>query len=87
MDEIIIDCGEMTTRNSANAYLETVFGWSEGSVSDAENLLWLLQSIEDPVEITFEDVDLLDIKLGDYAEEILSAFEQAESTNDNIKLV
>lgn len=87
MEEIIIDCGEMTSRSSANAYLETLFGWGDGSVSDSDSLLELLQSIEEPTEITFEDVDLLDINLGDYAEEILAAFEQAESTNENIKLV
>lgn len=87
MEEIIIDCGEMTGRALANTYLESIFGWSDGSVTDGDSLLELLQSIEVATEITFEDVDLLDINLGDYAEEILTAFEQAESTNENIKLV
>lgn len=87
MEEIIIDCGEMTNREVANSYLESVFGWGDGSVTDADTLLELLQSIDEPTEITFEDVDLLDINLDDYAEEILAAFEQAESTNENIKLV
>lgn len=87
MEEIIIDCGEMTSRALANSYLDNVFGWSDGSVSDADSLLELLQSIEEPTEITFEDVDLLDINLDEYGAEILAAFEQAESTNENIKLV
>ncbi len=86
MNEIIIDCGEMTNKASANAYLENVFGWSE-NVTDADSLLELLLGIEEPVEITFEDVDLLEINLEDYGQEILDAFEQAESSNENIKLV
>lgn len=86
MNEIIIDCGEMTNKVSANAYLENVFGWSE-NVTDADSLLELLLGIEEPVEITFEDVDLLEINLEDYGQEILDAFEQAESSNENIKLV
>ncbi len=87
MDDIIIECSEMTSEDSANRYLEDLFGWPEDSINDSSALLDLLSSIAEPCEITFEDVDLLEINLGDYGEEILDAFEQAESNNDNIKLV
>ena len=52
-----------------------------------DTLLEYLLSIEDSTEITFEDVDLLEINLGDYGQEILDTFEQAEQSNENIKLI
>ena len=76
MEEIVIDCGEMATKAMAHSYLEGVF-----------NLEEYLLSIEDSTEITFEDVDLLEINLGDYGQEILDTFEQAEQSNENIKLI
>jgi len=87
MDDIIIECSEMDSVQSANRYLCDLFGWREDSVSDAESLLEMLQSIAEPCEITFEDEDLLEVNLGDYGDEILDAFEQAENTNENIRLV
>lgn len=87
MDDIIVECSEMDSEESANSYLCDLFGWPEGSISDASTLLEMLQSIAEPCEITFEDADLLEVNLGDYGEEILDAFEQAEGSNDNIKLI
>ena len=80
MDEIVIDCGEMATKAMAHSYLED-------SITDMDTLLEYLLSIEDSTEITFEDVDLLEINLGEYGQEILDTFEQAEQSNENIKLV
>ena len=59
----------------------------EDSITDMDTLLEYLLSIEDSTEITFEDVDLLEINLGEYGQEILDTFEQAEQSNENIKLV
>ncbi len=87
MEEILIDCTEMATKALAHAYLESVFGLEEDSINDMDALLEHLLGIEEPVEITFEDVDFLEINLGDYGEEILATFEQPEASNDNIKLV
>lgn len=85
MEEIVIDCGEMATKAMAHSYLEGVFNLEEDSITDT--LLEYLLSIEDSTEITFEDVDLLEINLGEYGQEILDTFEQAEQSNENIKLV
>ena len=59
----------------------------QDSITDTDTLLEYLLSIEDSTEITFEDVDLLEINLGEYGQEILDTFEQAEQSNENIKLV
>ena len=87
MEEIVIDCGEMATKAMAHSYLEGVFNLDEGSITDMDTLLEYLLAVEDSTEITFEDVDLLDINLGDYGQEILDTFEQAEQSNENIKLI
>ncbi|MGP1432735.1 MAG: barstar family protein [Catonella sp.] len=87
MEEIVIDCGEMATKAMAHAYLEGVFNWDEDSITDTDTLLEYLLSIDESTEITFEDVDLLEINLGEYGQEILETFEQAEQSNENIKLV
>ena len=87
MEEIVIDCGEMATKAMAHSYLEGVFNLDEDSITDMDTLLEYLLAVEDSTEITFEDLDLLDINLGDYGQEILDTFEQAEQSNENIKLI
>lgn len=87
MEEIVIDCGEMATRAMAHSYLEGVFNLDEDSITDTDTLLEYLLGVDNSTEITFEDVDLLEINLGEYGQEILETFEQAEQSNDNIKLV
>ena len=84
MEEIVIDCGEMATKAMAHSYLEGVFNLDEDSITDMDTLLEYLLAVEDSTEITFEDVDLLEINLGEYGQEILDTFEQS---NENIKLV
>ena len=79
MEEIVIDCGEMATKAMAHSYLEGVFNLEEDSITDTDTLLEYLLSIE--------DVDLLEINLGEDGQEILDTFEQAEQSNENIKLV
>jgi len=87
MEEIVIDCGEMATKAMAHSYLEGIFNLDEDSITDTDTLLEYLLTIEETTEITFEDVDLLEINLGEYGQEILETFEQAEQSNENIKLV
>jgi hypothetical protein len=87
MEEIVIDCGEMATKAMAHSYLEGVFNLDEDSITDMDALLEYLLAVEDSTEITFEDVDLLEINLGEYGQEILDTFEQAEQSNENIKLI
>ena len=71
----------------AHSYLEGIFNLDEDSITDTDTLLEYLLAIEETTEITFEDVDLLEINLGEYGQEILETFEQAEQSNENIKLV
>ena len=87
MEEIVIDCGEMATKAMAHSYLEGIVKLDEDSITDTDTLLEYLLAIEETTEITFEDVDLLEINLGEYGQEILETFEQAEQSNENIKLV
>ena len=86
MKEIIIECSEMETKSQA---LE-VLGKSlsvKGGISDLDSLYECLVGLDQPVEITFEDVDLLDVYLGEFGEEIFSTFEQAAEENENIELI
>lgn len=87
MKEIIIDCGMMDTKDMIYPYLEKVFEAEDGSITDLDSLLDYLTGIENSMEITFEDVDLLEINFGEFGNEILEIFEQAERSNENIKLV
>ena len=52
-----------------------------------DSLYECLVGLDEPVEITFEDVDLLDVYLGEFGEELLATFEQAAKENENIELI
>lgn len=87
MEEILVECEEMPTPDSAFSYLERLFKQPENTITDTDSLVECLISIDEQLEITFEDVDLLEINLGKLGNEIIEAFEQAEEENPNIKLI
>ena len=87
MKEIIIECGDMETPEQAMEILAKSLGTGKGSIHDLDSLYECLMAIEKPVEITFEDVDLLDVYLDEFGAEILETFEQAASENENIELI
>lgn len=84
MREIIVECEGMQTPGEALQILSKTFGTSLG---DLETLYEYLLSVEKPVEITFEDVDLLDVYLDEFGQEILETFERAAGENENLELI
>lgn len=84
MKEIIVECGEMETPEQACQILSRTFGTR---IRDLDSLFEYLVSLEEPVELTFEDMDLLDVYLEDYGQEILDTFERAAAENDNLELI
>lgn len=88
MKEIILNCEEMDTMQHAYSHIEESFGFPQGSVSDTDSLVDMLKQISRRMEVTFEDMDLLDIHLGEEGtDELLGAFEEAAAENENIELV
>ncbi|MCI8626252.1 MAG: barstar family protein [Lachnospiraceae bacterium] len=86
MKEIIIECSEMETKSQAMEALGKSL-MARGGISDLDSLYECLVGLDEPVEITFEDVDLLDVYLGEFGEELLATFEQAAKENENIELI
>lgn len=84
MREIIVECEGMQTPGEALQILSKTFGTPLG---DLETLYEYLLSVEKPVEITFEDVDLLDVYLDEFGQEILETFERAAGENENLELI
>lgn len=84
MREIIVECEGMQTPGEALQILSKTFGTPLG---DLETLYEYLLSVEKPVEITFEDVDLLDVYLDEFGQEILDTFERAAGENENLELI
>lgn len=87
MREIIIECSDMETEEHAMVLIGKGLGAREGEIHDLDSLYEYLRTIDKPVEITFEDVDLLDVYLDEFGAEILETFEQAAAENDNIELI
>ena len=87
MKEIIIECMDMETEAQVFEITGKCLGAGKGVIHDLESLYDFLVAIDIPVEITFEDVDLLDVYLDDYSETFLSVFEEAAGENENIELI
>ena len=62
MKEIIIECSEMETKSQAMEALGKSL-MARGGISDLDSLYECLVGLDEPVEITFEDVDLLEINI------------------------
>ena len=87
MTEIIIECAEMDSLKKAYTIIGKTFGAGNGVITDSDSLYDYLMTIDTPTEITFEDVDLLDVYLGEEGVEILETFERASEDNDRIELI
>ena len=87
MKEIIIECMDMETEAQVFEITARCLGAGKGMIHDLDSLYDYLVSIDSPVEITFEDIDLLDVYLDDYSETFLGVFEEAAGENDNIELI
>lgn len=85
--EIIVECSEMEDMAHAYSILEKALGLAKGSVTDMDSLYDSLLELSEPVELTFEDMDLLEVYLGEEGAEILETFERAASENENLELI
>ena len=87
MREILIECMDMETKAQAFEIIGKCLGAGKGVIHDLDSLYEFLMAIDTPVEITFEDVDLLDVYLDEFGDELLGVFEEAAGENSNIDLI
>lgn len=85
--EIIVECSEMENLAHAFSILEKALSFPKGSITDMDSLYDSLLELSEPVELTFEDMDLLDVYLDEDGAEILETFERAAAENENLELI
>lgn len=83
--EYVIDCEEMTDRESAHEHIARVLEFPEYYGHNLDALFDCLTEMGE-CSILFTNLDALEM-LGDYSAALLAVFEEAEEINDDLTLI